>query len=172
MTNTQINYFYRDAGNYKEFGLAIFAGEITDEQRSVITLALDGGRFIPEQVELANLCENFGGRYDDDTPWHELEGIELTEAEPLGDETIDEFARRFVGITWKPWDYGDNNPVGTDTFATITVVVRGSVPQFGYDITDAVALMTDDDTMFVTIESGVTPNAIRLGAEYSSRGEA
>jgi hypothetical protein len=170
--NTQINYFYRDAGNYKQFGLAIFTGEIADEQRATILGALESDRFIPEQVELANLCENFGGSYDDDTPWHELEDIELTEAEPSGDEeNIDDFVQRFVDIKWEPWRYGDNNPVGTDIFATITVVVRGSVPQFGYDLTDAVALMTNDDTMFVSIESGVTPNAIALGAEYGSWGD-
>jgi hypothetical protein len=174
MTNTQIEYMYRDASNYKQSDSLIFAGNNTDEQRATILGALDADRFIPEQVGLEDLGERFGGSYDDDSPWHELVGIELTEAEPSvpGEESIADFAQRFVGITWKPWEYGDPMPVGTNDFATITVVVRGSVPQFGYDITDAVALMTDDDTMFVTIESGVTPNAIQLGADYSSWGNA
>jgi hypothetical protein len=175
--NTQIEYMYRDNSNYKQHDHVIFTGEITDEQRATILGALDGDRFIAEQVGLENLGERFGGSYEDDGPWHELEEITLTEEEAnsgsQGDEeNIDDFVQRFVDIKWEPWRYGDNNPVGTDTFATITVVIRGSVPPAGYDLTEAVALMTDDETMFVSIESGVTPNAIALGAEYGSWGDA
>lgn len=49
--NTQINYLYRDANNYKVHNSCIVSGEITEDQKSAILSSLDNGvYFIPHLV--------------------------------------------------------------------------------------------------------------------------
>jgi hypothetical protein len=49
---TRVNYLYRDADNYKQFGSALLDGTISDEQKCIVAAALDDGdgHFIPEQI--------------------------------------------------------------------------------------------------------------------------
>lgn len=49
---TRVNYLYRDASNYKQFGSALLYGTITEEQKEVIGATLDDedGHFIPDQI--------------------------------------------------------------------------------------------------------------------------
>jgi len=48
---TRVNYTYRDADNYKQFGSVLLDGTISDEQKCIVAACLDGGElFIPEQI--------------------------------------------------------------------------------------------------------------------------
>ena len=80
----------------------VFAGELTDAERALITNALDeGDYFIAEQVGLPNLRERWSSHYDDlDHVWHELTNIETVDDSPTTGETAAEFAARFAAITW------------------------------------------------------------------------
>jgi hypothetical protein len=103
MTNTALEYMYRDASNYKTGERVIFAGAITDEQRATIAAGLkDGSYLIAEQVDLSNLRETWETHFEDDHVWHELDmdDISLTEEDPTEHQTIADFAARFEGIAW------------------------------------------------------------------------
>ena len=109
--NTAIDYMYRDASNYKLHDRRVFPGEITDAERDAIAAHLGHlevdwvvGYFIPVQLGWEHLAAdgewNFPG--EDDHPWHEFTGIELTGARPTEYETIHEFVTRFCAITkWR-----------------------------------------------------------------------
>jgi len=49
---TRVNYTYRDASNYKQFGSALLDGAISEEEKCLVTATLDDGdgHFIPEQI--------------------------------------------------------------------------------------------------------------------------
>lgn len=49
--NTQINYLYRDASNYKSFNSIIVSGTFSQEQvKEILSCCKDGDTFIPEQI--------------------------------------------------------------------------------------------------------------------------
>jgi hypothetical protein len=99
--NTRVEYVYRDASNYTQYGHEVFAGAITDEQRSRILGALDDGfHFLAEQVGLPPLYEQWPTHYPDDDPWHELSSLDLVGDPPTRDESIAAFTARFDGIVW------------------------------------------------------------------------
>ena len=81
--NTQIDYLYRDASNYKKSNMAIVSGSMSGEQQRMILDCLDEGEyFIPHLVRLPEI------RFDsysmeDDHPWFELQKGAFSEtAEP------------------------------------------------------------------------------------------
>ena len=92
--NTQINYLYRDACNYKKFSSVTLSGEITEEQEAAIMGSLhDGEFFLPGQVGLPD-DNRYSGSVDDH-PWFELENIELTGREPTTGMTLEELVGKF-----------------------------------------------------------------------------
>ncbi len=105
--NTKIVYMYRDASNYKQYDAVVFEGEITDAERAVLKANMHQldhyecytGTFLPEQVGLPSLLEEWDNAYDDDHPWHEMQEVELT-SQPAFEESIHEFVARFNGIEW------------------------------------------------------------------------
>ncbi|HEU0130799.1 MAG TPA: hypothetical protein VFQ85_07390 [Mycobacteriales bacterium] len=99
--NTRVEYLYRDASNYKQYGHEVFAGAITAEQRTSVLAALDEGvHFLAEQVGLPPLYERWSTHYPDDDPWHELVSLEVVGDPPTREETIAAFTARFDGIVW------------------------------------------------------------------------
>jgi hypothetical protein len=102
--NTRITYQYRDAANHKQRESVVFAGAITQSERTALVAHLDAGMwFVPSQVGLADLQARFGRLTTDDHAWHELDveddAIELTEAAPTHG-TIHEFVGRCCATNW------------------------------------------------------------------------
>lgn len=97
--NSRLSYMYRDASNYKYYGEAVFAEEITDAQRGTFTAALHGGdSFLAEQVGLNPVRP--GGTYPDDGIWHEALDWDLVQAPADTDETVSDFIARFTATRW------------------------------------------------------------------------
>lgn len=95
--NTRINYIYRDASNYKAGNTVVFRGEITEEQKNQILSCCDEGEyFIPRQVGMPE--NRFEDITEDDHPWFELEidGFELTDAEPDTPRSVDDLVMAFA----------------------------------------------------------------------------
>lgn len=103
--NTKIEYLYRDIANWKQYGEAIFRGEITEEEKNAILDNLhEGNFFIPSQVGLNSLQEGMPKESKDmNHIWHDLDAddIKLTSEEPTQAKTITEFAQLFNNIQWK-----------------------------------------------------------------------
>ncbi len=92
--NTEINYLYRDASNYKVYNSVIVVGKITEEQKKRIMDALhDGEYFIPAKVGLP--ANRFETVTEDDHYWFEFQEFESTTAEPTIDLTVSELADAF-----------------------------------------------------------------------------
>ena len=109
-TNTGIYYKYRDGANYKFPGAVVLEGLVTEEQ---IRLHLhEGLYFIPGDVDLPGLhpthCLSAGaqaGEFDEDLdhPWHELDSVGPTEAQPTAALTVEEFLRRLQEAARTGW---------------------------------------------------------------------
>jgi hypothetical protein len=101
--NTRIEYLYRDAGNYKQFGSVVLRGAITPQEIGTIKAGLESGEyFIPNQVGLPDLQPNMPGFPDRDADhvWHELDaqwGISLTADPPTSELDVHAFALMFAG---------------------------------------------------------------------------
>ena len=105
--NTQIEYLYRDADNYKKYNLVIVKGEITDEQKSIIISSLDDGdgHFIPEQIGLP--IERLDDELTEaDHCWCELieDGLLPTPDDATVDITISDLADAFAKAKKEGWD--------------------------------------------------------------------
>lgn len=95
--NTRIDYFYRDASNYKKPNMVIVSGSISEEQRQTIMDCLDKGEyFIPHLVRLPEI------RFDtyseeDDHPWFELHDCAFSDTEepPTVAISADELVKAF-----------------------------------------------------------------------------
>ena len=103
--NTQIEYLYRDASNYKAWNRCVIKGVLTEEQKKTILKSLyDREYFIPKQVGLPE--EKFDS-YDEDLdhPWFELGAYSFTKthAEPTVDITANQLVRAFTRAKGK-WD--------------------------------------------------------------------
>jgi hypothetical protein len=82
----KIDYLYRDANNFKQFGIAKFTGKLTNFRASVIYTALiaeDDSSFIPEHLGITPLQSRWGDvNYDEDGadhPYHDLELLSFEE---------------------------------------------------------------------------------------------
>lgn len=84
MPNTEIEYMYRDASNYKAFRTIIVAGEIDEEDiKACLDNVSSGVEFIPSQVGLEDLqSELVSYPSADDHVWHEFESAKPTDAPP------------------------------------------------------------------------------------------
>jgi hypothetical protein len=106
VTNIRFLYLYRDAGNYKQHGEAIFGnkdalpiGEIGKQIRSFLH---DGEFFIARQVHIEERF--FDAPNDDDHPWHEFVSVTLT-IDPVFDRwDIAEFLADLEKASRAGWD--------------------------------------------------------------------
>ena len=108
--NTLLNYLYRDADNYKEWGSVVFSGEITDDLRNRFVRALEATEFfIADQVRVPEVFPDTWPTYAADHCWHEFSNFELT-AEAANDRlsrTIEELVsevERAGSDGWRDFD--------------------------------------------------------------------
>jgi hypothetical protein len=78
--NIRFGYLYRDAGNYKQQGEAVFTNEtclpVEQLDKQIRACLRDGEFFIARQVHLEECF--FDALHDDDHPWHEFKHVETT----------------------------------------------------------------------------------------------
>src|SRR5512142_2646312 len=92
--NTLLNYLYRDADNYKEWGSIIFGGAITDNLRNRFVRGLEGAEFfIADQIRVPELFPDTWPIYVADHCWHEFSDFESIAEAPNDrfSRTIEEF---------------------------------------------------------------------------------
>lgn len=103
--NTEVQYLYRDANNFKCWNRCVVQGMLTDEEMAEIQNCCDsGGYFYPHLAGLPE--EKFEGS-DADVPWLELEGFQQTSRKPDVDLTAKELLERFRALkgTWGIMEY-------------------------------------------------------------------
>lgn len=91
--NTRVEYLYRDASNYKQWGEVVFRGDCDATLQHRLTATLDSGAFfVAHQVRLPELFFS-DALYADDHCLHELAEVSATEepANDAFDRTIAEF---------------------------------------------------------------------------------
>ncbi|MCE7057977.1 hypothetical protein LZF95_25050 [Algoriphagus sp. AGSA1] len=99
MKNLRMNYRYRDAHNYKEFGSVVFsnpAGMTVEEAASLLLPKLISEEFfVPDKWGLPRL---HASPYDPavDHEWHEFEEFEETDEEAMDGREIGEFLEDVV----------------------------------------------------------------------------
>jgi hypothetical protein len=77
MSNTKIEYMYRDGANYKVYRSLVVEGSVSDVQ---LRECMDDESFIPSQVGLVDLQpELVAYPSDEDHVWHELVEVEPTD---------------------------------------------------------------------------------------------
>ena len=106
--NTQINYLYRDADNYKSFNNCVIRGQLTPEQKSEIKGCLEHGEFfIPSLVGLPE--EKFGTETSADHEWFEWIDAEDTDLQWTVGVTAEELVAKFREMAhyWKPDESGE-----------------------------------------------------------------
>lgn len=105
-TNTQLNYLYRDASNYKTMNYVVLAGKMTDEQFAEMQECCEDHHemFVPEQLGL-DLIRDWETT-EDDHPWAELVDYEYTNVNDVV-MTVDELLELFrhAKVNWRPEDY-------------------------------------------------------------------
>ncbi|WP_339704521.1 hypothetical protein [Algoriphagus aquimarinus] len=94
MKNIQLNYLYRDADNYKEFGLVVFANitELTLEEATALLLPklISEEFFVPDDWGLPRLhVSSYNPSVDHE--WHEFEDFEETDESVTDEREIGEF---------------------------------------------------------------------------------
>lgn len=112
MSNTKINFLYRDGSNYKKNNSVVIAGAFTDNEINQIHDCLDGGGyFIPEQIGFP--VERFGRITEDDHCWCELTAydFEPTEDAPTVKMSTDDVLKAFLSAkdNWDEVQYGLDN---------------------------------------------------------------
>jgi len=103
--NTQIEYLYRDADNYKVWNECIINGILTAQQQALILRCLNEGEwFIPH---LVGLPEKQFEEWDDqsDHPWFELgrDAFRITDREATVDITANELTEAFIRCEKNGW---------------------------------------------------------------------
>lgn len=92
--NIRINYLYRDAGNYKEFGFIIFENptgiSVENITYKIEEKLIDGEFFNPSdwQFPLIN-SQVFDSELDHD--WYEFQSVRLTNEYSTDNRTVDDF---------------------------------------------------------------------------------
>jgi hypothetical protein len=97
--NTRINYLYRDAANYKQFGEVVVAGSM--ERNQLAPLLKDQEFFIPSKVGMADIQPDM--RTEDDHIWHEIISLEQTSENPSLGITADQLLQRFKSAFENSW---------------------------------------------------------------------
>lgn len=117
--NTQVEYMYRDAGNYKQFKQFVFKGIITPSQIKIISQSFlpdfEPTDFLPRQVGLLPLCPwTDDENYDDDLDHmiHTIETIKLVDSPADTDLHPADLANKFAAAIADGWDmvkYGNEH---------------------------------------------------------------
>jgi hypothetical protein len=104
--NVRLHYMYRDAGNYKQHGSAVFAGEgVIDIAEAIARLRAacrDDGQFNAAQTALAELYFEDGVN-DDDHSLHEFVSLEATSDAATDHRPFREFVETFVREGLRGW---------------------------------------------------------------------
>jgi len=101
MRNSEINYLYRDASNYKTGGTEVVRGELTYEQLAPYLLEMadtDTGFFNPASVELPHPGLHMRGfPSEDDHDWCELhkDDVKPTDKEPTVKQSAEQLIELF-----------------------------------------------------------------------------
>lgn len=110
--NTQFEYLYRDASNYKSWHQVILEGTLTQAEKEEIHSCCDGDNFIAEQLGLPH---NFPSDEicDDDHCWCEMYegpnfGLTETDAEPTNG-SVKELLEKFRAAKGK-WEESKYDP--------------------------------------------------------------
>lgn len=99
MKNIQLNYRYRDADNYKQFGSVVFSNpsELTPEEATALLLPklISEEFFVPADWGLPRL---HASAYNPavDHEWHEFEGFQETDEFVTDEREIGEFLEGVV----------------------------------------------------------------------------
>lgn len=101
--NTEINFLYRDADNYKSHNSVVVAGVVTPGQiKAILECCDEGTYFVPEMVGLP--CTRFDEETEADHPFCELyeDSFGMTKAPATVDISICELVGRFKSkkSTW------------------------------------------------------------------------
>ena len=91
--NIKLNYLYRDAGNYKNFGSAVYANPnsypIKLVEEKIRHFLIDREFFYAEKLYLP--CLFFEQTLEQDPSWHEFENIAHSSEKPTDKRTIEDF---------------------------------------------------------------------------------
>lgn len=101
--NTNFEYLYRDASNYKQFHFVIVKGMITPQQIS--DYLIDRLYFIPSQIGLPELQSE--PLTADDHDWHEVEYLSQTEQSPTLPIATRQLLSAFRKSSLNNWDFTD-----------------------------------------------------------------
>ena len=109
-------YLYRDAGNWKTYGLLLLLGKVTEEAAVVIAEALDcNSTFVAEQIGIPSLCDQHfkdcgsDGPGDLDHAYHEFFGLRAATKEEVDTLTVfaalSDVVKRFKQVDGR-WNVG------------------------------------------------------------------
>jgi hypothetical protein len=101
--NTNFEYLYLDASNYKQFHFVIVKGVITPQQIS--DYLINKLFFIASKIGLPDLQPE--PLTPDDHDWHEIEGLSQTEQSPILPITARQLLRAFRKSSSNNWDFTD-----------------------------------------------------------------
>jgi hypothetical protein len=101
--NSQFNYLYRDAWNYKKFHSINLAGVVSLEQ--IEPFLRDYTFFVPSEVGLPDLQEEVFKSYDH--IWHEIETLELTDEQPTVTIDASTLLANFKKAHNRDWNEGE-----------------------------------------------------------------
>jgi hypothetical protein len=95
--NLQLNYMYRDYGNYKSHNSVIFKNQeklnAAAADELVRAVLIDGMYFVAQLAKLPELFfKDFGYDSGLDHEWHEFDSFEETDAEPSDEHGRDAHA--------------------------------------------------------------------------------
>ena len=110
MENSVFEYLYRDASNYKAFGVLLLEGKASKPHRAKIVEVLDGGEFfVAEQVGVPTLYQELwkfsNGPTEDDHVWHtfvRLRAATNGDLQEVGWGTLDLLVEK--GAAVKKWN--------------------------------------------------------------------
>lgn len=111
MAYSVFEYMYRDASNYKSFGVLWISGSVNGSMHQILRRCLEcDDMFIAEQVNIEPLYQKLfhysNGRTIDDHSWHTFLGFRPEKRLPKSVQLsgyIKEFVDRFV-VAGKCWD--------------------------------------------------------------------
>jgi hypothetical protein len=110
-THTIFEYQYRDASNYKAYGVLLLRGISNEEQQAALERCCEGAEyFVAEQLNIPALPPRLWtegcGPNEDDHAWHEFIGLrapstgEQTDLKEWG--TLADLVKQFEAV--KKWD--------------------------------------------------------------------
>jgi hypothetical protein len=110
MSNVEFSYLYRDGGNYKKFGKAVFSNPnqiaCVAIEKALTEAVLEDGLFIADQVRVPEVFLFANGELSfDDHCYHEIDAVRTTEEESTDPHlrTIRQFLSEVIQQGQKGW---------------------------------------------------------------------